>query len=79
MLMSELISVLYPVDDNTELLHQGLSVEKIVGSDEEIPECHDTICLESLKMNKPGERPEPGKVVHFVHSVSDVDNLSKTL
>ena len=49
MIMSELISVLYPVDDNTELLHQGLSVEKIVGSDEEIPECYDKVCFESLK------------------------------
>jgi len=53
----------YPVDDNTELLHQSLSVEKIVRSDEEVP----------------GERPEPGKVVHFVDGVSDVDNLSKAL
>ena len=52
MILSELISVLYPVDDNTELLHKGLSVEKIVGGDEEIPECHDTICLESLKIEQ---------------------------
>lgn len=27
-----------PVDDDTELLHQGFPVEEIVGGDEEIPE-----------------------------------------
>ena len=28
-----------PVDDNAKLFHQSLPVEKVVGSDQEIPDC----------------------------------------
>ena len=52
-----------PVDDDPELLHESLSVEEVVGGDEEIP----------------GEGPEPGQIVHLVNCVADVDDLRKTL
>ena len=52
-----------PVDDDPELLHESLPVEEVVGGDEEIP----------------GEGPEPGKIVHLVNCVADVDDLRKTL
>ena len=41
-----------PVYDNAKLFHQSLSVEKVVGSDEEVPEYHDRICLEGLKIEQ---------------------------
>ena len=52
-----------PVDDDPELLHESLPVEEVVGGDEEIP----------------GEGPEPGKIVHLINRVADVDDLRKTL
>ena len=48
-----------PVDDHPELLHEGLAVEEIVGGDEKVP----------------GEGTEPGKVVHLVHRISNVNDL----
>ena len=51
------------VDENTKLCDQGLPIKEIVGGDKKIP----------------GERSEPGKVVHLVNSVANVDDLSKTL
>jgi len=51
------------VDENTKLFHKGLSIEEVVGGDQKIP----------------GERSEPGEVVHLVDSIANVDDLSKTL
>ena len=42
-----------PVDDDTELLHQGFPVEEIVGGDEEIPEE-----VEDDKLTKEEEKDE---------------------
>ena len=51
------------VDENTKLFYKGLSIEEVVGGDQKIP----------------GERSEPGEVVHLVDSIANVDDLSKTL
>ena len=51
------------VDYDTKVLHKGLAVEEIVRCDEEVP----------------GHRPEPGKVVHLVDSIPNVDYLGETL
>ena len=53
----------HPVDDHTELLYQRLSVEEVVGGNQKVP----------------GQRSEPGKVVHLIHRITNIDNFSKTL
>jgi hypothetical protein len=51
------------VDENTKLLHKSLSIKEVVGGDQKIPR----------------KRSKPRQIVHLVHSITNVDNLRKTL
>lgn len=51
------------IDDHTKVVDKALSVEEVVGRDEEVP----------------GERTEPGQSMDAIHCVADVDDLLKTL
>ncbi len=50
-------------DQDPEVVHHGLAVEEIVGSDEEVP----------------GKRSKPGQIVDLVDGVANVDDLGEAL
>lgn len=50
-----------PINDNTKIVNQVLSIEEVVGSQQEVP----------------GEGTEPRQPMHSVDSISNIDDLFK--
>lgn len=56
------LQVVRPINDDSKVINEVLSIEEVVGGQQEIP----------------GEGPEPGESMDAVHGVPNVDDLFET-